>query len=74
MDKTRIPVGDYCYTPLGFKDGKYKVKMCPYWEYGEDADGCSYGYCHYLKEKDYILLWDQVKICNINIDDEDYED
>jgi len=61
-----IPYGDYCYTSLGFKDGKYKIKPCPYWEYGEDDDGCSYGYCHYLEKKDYVLLWDMIKICGIN--------
>ena len=25
-----IPEGHYCYTPVGFDDGIYKVKPCPY--------------------------------------------
>lgn len=64
--KFEIPYGDYCYTLLEHKNGKLKTKVCPYWEYKKDDEGHYYGYCHFLKESDYILLWDQVKICGEN--------
>lgn len=64
--KSRIPYGDYCYTLLEYKEGKLKTKVCPYWEYREDKNEHGYGYCHYLDEGDYILLWDSVKICGEN--------
>ena len=68
-----IPKGDYCYDKNG---------CCPYWEmkyeeiekiYDERGnrfviveENGEFGYCHFLEEKDCILLWDQCKICGIN--------
>jgi hypothetical protein len=66
IDETVIPKGDYCYTITG-KPYTNPTKTCPYWEYRGEYEA----YCHFLKEEDDILLWDQVKICGVNMREED---
>lgn len=74
---TKIPKGHFCYTMLGpMKDGKLPIRKCPYWYAAEDAPEQMYGYCSYLRLGDWMeegtmLLWDQVKQCGENIEDED---
>jgi hypothetical protein len=73
MDKTVIPKGDYCYTITGpvytNKDGipTLPTKRCPYWEHLPFGSA----YCSYLDERDDLLLVDQVKICGVNMREED---
>jgi hypothetical protein len=73
MDKTVIPKGDYCYTitrqVYTNKDGipVLPIKLCPYWERRGEYEA----YCHYLNEEDDTILWDQVKICGVNMREED---
>jgi len=59
-----IPKGDYCYKIIKIDGDKIKTKVCPYWE---DS------FCHFLRVLDYTLLPDQVKICNVNVYDEELE-
>jgi hypothetical protein len=64
-----IPPGIYCY------DGDVR---CPYWDSNDNQPDQYNGYCHYMKTGDWIdlkkggtmLLWDQVKECGINDDEE----
>ena len=61
-----IPKGDYCYDENG---------ICPYWDIKLDKPEQENGYCKYLNrgdwEVDYLsLLWDQVKECGVNENDE----
>ena len=64
--KDKIPKGIYCYD----KNGK-----CPYWDKDLSKPHQENGYCHYLKTGDWeakhiSLLWDQVKECGENLDEE----
>lgn len=73
MAKFLIPKGDYCYTITGplytNKDGvpALPVEVCPYWESRPEDSA----YCSYLNESDDLLLADQVKICNVNMHEEE---
>jgi len=74
-DENVIPEGMYCYTPIGFFDGVYKIKPCPYWGKREDKPEQENGYCDYLEQGDWesnhcSLLWDQVKECGIKMEGE----
>jgi hypothetical protein len=71
-DKSLIPLGLYCYTYIGL--GKYKP--CPYWDLRKDKPIQGNGYCAFLNIGDWMeegsgLLWDSVKECKINYDDEE---
>ena len=63
-DKTKIPKGYYCYTITGPARRGVKVKHCPYWT----GKKCSY---LNIKIEDDILLEDQCKICEVNMDEEE---
>ena len=81
-----IPHGLYCYTYLTVDDecGDATIKKCPYWDFytekkfGKIAPEFNgeedlLGYCHYLKDGDWggtFLLWDQVKECCVNLEEE----
>lgn len=63
-----IPSGVYCYG-LTIKD------LCPFQDFHREYDDQMNGYCHYLKQGDWmtiegwtLMLWDQVKECGINDD------
>jgi hypothetical protein len=72
-DHPEIPVGRYCYGGW-HKDenGKSRQgKVCPHWQGTEKG-----AICKLLKEEHheycgFHLVWDQVKECGINLDDED---
>jgi len=57
---------DYCYEiiTVDMSTGRMKIKVCPYWS----EQGCSF---LDLNTKDSILLWDQVKECDVNLPDEE---
>lgn len=65
-----IPIGIYCYDEGG---------ICPYWHIVKHLPNQMNGYCHLLKAGDWMeleeggtyLLWDQVKECGQNLDEED---
>ena len=71
-----IPKGFYCYDHLKPIYNKNKkmipilkvIGRCPFLDYDPDKPEQMNGYCHYLKEGDYMgsMLWDQVKECGIN--------
>lgn len=66
LDKTKIPKGYYCYDKNG---------ICPYWEKRDDKPEMESGYCRFLgvgdwEQKHLSLLWDQVKECGENNDDD----
>lgn len=66
-----IPKGLYCYTR---RDGK--VHLCPFWDKDYSKPEQESGYCHYLKrgdweEEGFSLLWDQVKECGVNDEEEE---
>jgi hypothetical protein len=76
-DTSVIPEGPYCYNILsGWKrkpDGTpyYETSMCPYWSLRSDKPNQMNGYCSFLEKGDWqddgtMLLWDQVKECQIN--------
>jgi hypothetical protein len=62
-DISKIPLGTYCYDENG---------VCPYWK----IVGIKCGYCAYMdmSDEDFegycSLLWDQVKECDLNLDEE----
>lgn len=69
-DKNVIPKGPYCYEA--------RDKYCPYFEIVEDKPAQMNGYCHYLEQGDWEfehfgLLWDAVKECGINDEEEEDE-
>ena len=88
QDMSVIPKGLYCHGPL-VQEGKkpnglpiFKApKMCPYWSSDKNLPNQGNGCCSFLGVKDgdtvndkkVWLLWDQVKECGINMDDEDEE-
>lgn len=51
-DTSVIPKGVYCYTPIGYEDGKYKIQCCPYWKRIEDRPEQYDGWCDYLGKGD----------------------
>lgn len=53
----RIPYGVYCH-------GATRNEPCPYWRRSMNGQGV----CRLLNVSDYILLWDQVKVCGYNED------
>ena len=66
----QIPKGIYCYDKHG---------LCPWFDAREDKPEQECGYCHYLEAGDWeengtFLLWDQVKECGLNDDDEEWEE
>ncbi len=67
MNEDKIPKNtDYCYEIISVdvQKGVIKTSVCPYWS----EQGCSFlG----LNTKDSVLLWDQVKECNVNLPDEE---
>jgi len=73
-----IPYGMYCYDLIEGtnKWGFPNTKNCPFWDRNPTKEEQNWGYCHYLKQGDWMdnswgLLWDQCKICGINdIEDE----
>ena len=70
-DQSKIPKGFYCYDTNG---------VCPYWSINKNKSYQNNGYCSYLKQggweyPHFGLLWDQVKDCNINTEDDlEYEE
>lgn len=61
-----IPKGMYCYSSEG---------RCPHWRHLPEYHEQESGYCTYLKKGDAdedgtFILWDQVKECGLNYDDE----
>ena len=70
-----IPVGEYCYTILSVNNGRIQTKVCPYWSGVVIIDDEKIGYCSKLNVDDsmddYGLLFDQVKYCGINIDEDE---
>lgn len=71
-----IPTGSYCYTRLSPMEvppegglPRMLIKACPYWN--RAPQGSYAAYCEYLDVTDDILLWDQVKICDVRDDWDD---
>jgi len=50
----------YCYTPISYENGVYKIKCCPYYVHMDDE---LIGGCKLLPN---VEIWDQVKSCGIN--------
>jgi len=75
-----IPHGFYCYThsgppSLGDKGATIPIQCCPYWKQLPGHPSQMNGWCEYMKTGDMVdggtdLLWDQVKECGINCDDD----
>lgn len=71
-DTSVIPKGDFCYTYVNRKQVN-----CPYWGLNPEKHIQENGYCTYLQmvdwsdDKGFPLLWDQIKECGINLDEED---
>lgn len=78
-----IPKGPYCYEPIqapGVRGywfrGPIPIRLCPYWSKDESKPSQMNGSCSYLGINDWddspgvSLLWDQIKECGINDDDE----
>lgn len=63
-----VPHGPYCYDERG---------CCPHWSRRDDKPDQESGYCALMEAGDWMpiplgtmLLWDQVKECGINLEDE----
>lgn len=70
-DTSVIPSGPYCYT----YDLRGHTVVCPYWHLSADRPEQENGYCDYMAAGDWdsecsSLLWDQVKECGMNDEDE----
>lgn len=74
-----IPHSDYCYTvlepPTKKNNYKMKIKPCPFYDKNPTKPEQQNGYCHFLKAGDWeedgaFLLWDMVKECGINLENE----
>ena len=66
--RSLIPSGVYCYDENG---------TCPFFELRKvvvDGEEGETGYCAYIDLEDPIALWDQIKMCGINDDNDDDED
>ncbi len=67
----KIPKGLYCYDENG---------TCPYWSLSKKGGIQNNGYCAYLKVGDWesdgwiSLLWDSVKECGLNTNDDDLQE
>lgn len=85
MDINVIPKGMYCYQVVSDwiipENGGlpyFKTKMCPYWSINKNYPKQENGYCAFLGTGDWMfpgfgLIWDQVKECGENLEeDEDY--
>ncbi len=79
-DHSEIPKGLYCYQfkvgQKDFNDSKVPEQIrCPHWSINKDHERQNNGFCSLLKLGDWensgSILWDQVKECNINMDNED---
>ncbi len=78
-DHPEIPKGLYCYKLVQSKNpsetGLPEQIKCPHWKIDKDYDRQNNGFCALLNLGDWedsgSMLWDQVKECNINMDDED---
>src|SRR3546814_7051975 len=64
--------------PGGAKATVPEAKLCPYWKRRGDKPEHANGYCRLMKAGDWmpqplrtVLLWDQVKECDINHYDDD---
>lgn len=68
--------------PVTLADGTEALRMptrsCPYWKRRGDKPAQRNGYCRLMKCGDFtaggrgtMLLWDQVKECGINVDEDD---
>lgn len=78
-----IPEGEYCYKIIDKvknENGGFKLttKTCPHWGYSQTAGEQEFGYCKHLNEGDWestglSLLWDQVKMCSLNLGDSNEE-
>ena len=65
MIETILPGGEIATVP--------EAKLCPYWRRRGDKPEQANGYCRLMMAGDWmpqrlrtVLLWDQVKECNIN--------
>lgn len=70
-DTSVIPEGPYCYS----RDNGKQVN-CPYWSCDPTKPEQENGYCSFLEIGDWEIppgegishLWDQVKLCDENLD------
>jgi hypothetical protein len=68
-DSNKIPKGIYCH-------GATRDDVCPYWSINLSKPTQENGYCSFLERGDWedssglSLLWDQVKECGINDEDD----
>ena len=81
-DTSVIPEGSYCHGKVvSIPDSRQPMgvrletpEMCPYWTSRTDRPKQEDGYCKFLEKGDgddkIFLLWDQVKACGINEDDD----
>lgn len=75
MDTNLIPKGNYCYKPsdtpidLSGDVPRLRIIPCPFWKATEDGAYCSHLDLH-SEKYDMNLIWDQVKMCGINRDDD----
>lgn len=74
-----IPRGHYCYSNMKIVEHpvttRITMTMCMFWKILPGFPDQQSGWCDYLKTGDMIetgtmLLWDQVKCCSVNIDND----
>ena len=89
-DRSFIPQGMYCHGPLtqeGVNENGFPIlkahKMCPYWSNDPNLPDQANGVCSFMGLRDgdidslgnqVWLLWDQVKECGINDEDDPDEE
>ena len=84
MNHPEIPKGYYCYTSITTDQQPSNTLLgrrctpCPYWGMDSSKERQNNGFCTFLNTRDWDdtsggLLWDQVKDCGINVDDDDEE-
>jgi len=70
MDEKLIPVGEYCYTPVKYENGRLKIEVCPYHITARRRHIQEDGFCSFIGKGDWELsfglLWDMVKECGVS--------
>jgi len=69
MKTKNIPVGHYCYEPIGWDGMVYKIKTCPHWE-RIDQYHAKCNLFNINDKEDGTLLWDQDKASGENYGDD----
>lgn len=70
VEHPEIPVGIYCYTASMDSNGVRRIKSCTHWKKTDEGARCELLDLNTTELCPYHLVWDQVKECRINMDED----